>query len=157
MPRSGEWMKRLKVTLGIVELGLVLKFLSNVDIAVGTFFVGREMFLVLWAISFLAAGLYLLGAFDLLEKGAKWSLGKGRAVAGVFMLAVTAVLGYGATGPGLDTVLGPAVGSTLESFLPQFKQDYSKAFVAVTHDFDEGVKVAQEKDKNIFLHFTGYT
>jgi thiol:disulfide interchange protein len=157
MPRSGEWMKRLKVTLGIVELGLVLKFLSNVDIAAGTFFVGREMFLVLWAISFLAAGLYLLGLFDLFAKGARWSLGKGRAVAGLFMLAVTAVLAYGATGPGLDTVLGTDVGSTLESFLPQFNPDYSKAFVAVAHDYDEGVRLAQDKKKNIFLHFTGYT
>lgn len=157
MPRSGEWMKRLKVTLGIVELGLVLKFLSNVDIAAGKFFVGRELFLVLWAVSFLAAGLYLLGAFDLFAKGAKWSLGKGRAVAGLFMLGITALLGYGATGPGLDTVLGPKVGSTLESFLPQFKADYSLAFVAVAHDYDEGVRLAQEKGRNIFLHFTGYS
>lgn len=157
MPRSGEWMKRLKVTLGIVELGLVLKFLSNVDIAAGTFFVGRELFLVLWAISFLAAGLYLLGFFDLFAKGAKWSLGKGRAVAGLFMLGITALLGYGATGPGLDTVLGTKAGSTLESFLPQFEADYSLAFVAVAHDYDEGVRIAKEKGRNIFLHFTGYT
>jgi thiol:disulfide interchange protein DsbD len=150
-------MKRLKVTLGIVELGLVLKFLSNVDIAAGTFFVGREMFLVLWAISFLAAGLYLLGVFDLFAKGARWSLGKGRAVAALLMLAITAVLGYGATGKGIQEVLGPKVGSVVESFLPQFKRDYSRAFVAVAHDYDEGVRVAKEQGRNIFLHFTGYT
>jgi len=73
------------------------------------------------------------------------------------MIGVTAVLAYGATGPGLDTVLGTKVGSTLESFLPQFKADYSRAFLAVSHDYDEGVQIAKEKGKNIFLHFTGYT
>jgi len=157
LPKSGEWMKRLKVTLGIVELGLVLKFVSNVDIATAQFLIGRELFLVLWAVSFLAAGIYLLGFFDLFARGVRWTLGAGRAVAGLLMLAITAVLGYGASGPGLDTVLGPKVGAILESFLPQFKADYSTAFVAVTHDYDEGIRVAQQKGANIFLHFTGYT
>jgi cytochrome c biogenesis protein CcdA len=157
MPKSGEWMKRLKVTLGIVELGLVLKFVSNVDIATAHFFIGRELFLVLWALSFLAAGLYLLGFFDLFAKGVRWSFGKGRAVAGILMLAMTGVLAYGATGRPVDNVLGSDVGSLVESFLPQFKADYSKAFLAVAHDYDDGVRIATEKGANIFLHFTGYT
>jgi len=157
LPKSGEWMKRLKVTLGIIELGLVLKFISNVDLAKGTFFIDREMFLVLWAISFLAAGLYLLGFFDLFARGVKWTLGGGRAIAGLVMLGVTALLAYGATGPGFDEVLGSDVGSVVESFLPQLKVKYGDAFVAVVHDYDEGVRLAQEKQANIFLHFTGYS
>lgn len=157
LPKSGEWMKRLKVTLGIVELGLVLKFVSNVDIARSWFFIDREMFLVLWAISFLAAGLYLLGLFDLFARGVRWTLSMGRAVAGLLMLGITAVLAYGATGPGLDQVLGENVGAKVESFLPQFKADYGRAFLAVAHDYDEGVRIAKEKDAPIFLHFTGYT
>jgi hypothetical protein len=135
----------------------VLKFVSNVDIATARFLIDRELFLVLWAASFLAAGLYLLGFFDLFARGVRWTLGGGRAVAGLIMLAITAVLAFGASGPGLDTVLGPKVGATLESFLPQFKADYSRAFVAVAHDYDEGVRLAQEKGTDIFLHFTGYT
>jgi thiol:disulfide interchange protein DsbD len=149
LPRSGEWMKRLKVTLGIVELGLVLKFVSNVDIARSWFLIDRELFLVLWAASFLAAGLYLLGTFDLLVRGAKWSLGKGRAVAGILMLAITGGLAYGATGAHLH--------SYVESFLPQFKRVYDTAFVAVTADYEEGLRIAREKGAQVFLHFTGYT
>ena len=42
MPRSGVWMKKLKVTLGIIELGLVLKFLSNVDLAIGTYYIAAS-------------------------------------------------------------------------------------------------------------------
>jgi thiol:disulfide interchange protein DsbD len=157
LPKSGEWMKRLKVTLGIIELGLVLKFVSNVDIATKTFFIGRELFLVLWAVSFLAAGLYLLGFFDLFARGLRWRLGGGRAFAGLLMLGITAALAYGATGPGLDVLLGPDVGSTVESFLPQFESEYGRAFIAVVRDYKEGVRVATEKNAPIFLHFTGYT
>jgi thiol:disulfide interchange protein DsbD len=157
LPKSGEWMKRLKVTLGIIELGLVLKFVSNVDIAANKFVIYRELFLILWALSFLAAGLYLLGVFDLFARGVRWTLGGGRAAAGLLMLAITAVLAYGATGPRLGDVLGTKVGDALESFLPSFKRDYSKAFVAVAEDYEEGVRTATEKDAPVFLHFTGYT
>ncbi len=157
LPKSGEWMKRLKVTLGIIELGLVLKFVSNVDIATNTFAIGRTPFLVLWASSFLAAALYLLGFFDLFARGVRWSLGPGRAVAGLIMLATTAVLAYGATGPRLGAVLGDDVGDALESFLPSFERDYGRSFVAVTDDYGKGIVIAKEKNAPIFLHFTGYT
>jgi len=157
LPKSGEWMKRLKVTLGIIELGLVLKFVSNVDIAANKFVIYRELFLVLWAASFLVAGLYLLGLFDLFARGVRWTLGGGRAASGLLMLAITAVLLYGATGTRLGDVLVTRVGDALESFLPSFKRDYSKAFVAVTEDYEEGIRIATEKNALVFLHFTGYT
>ncbi|HEX5137118.1 MAG TPA: cytochrome c biogenesis protein CcdA [Planctomycetota bacterium] len=148
MPRSGEWMKRLKVTLGIVELGLVLKFLSNVDIATGRFLVGRQLFLVLWSVSFLAAGFYLLGVFDLFGKGPRKAPGAGRVLAGLLMLGLTGILGYGATGPRL--------GEYIEAFLPSFEGEYNRAFVAVIDDYEKGVEIAKQKDAFIFLHFTGF-
>jgi len=148
LPKSGEWMKRLKVTLGIVELGLVLKFLSNVDIAAGTFFVGRELFLVLWSVSFFAAGIYLLGFLDLFARGVRWSLGPGRALAGLLMLGIGGALVYGSTGPRL--------GEYIEAFLPSFKREYSRAFLAVTEDYEEGLRIAQERNAYVFLHFTGF-
>ena len=61
MPRSGEWMHTLKVTLGFVELAAVLKFASNVDIAMGWGIFPREVFLMSWALIFFLTGLFLLG------------------------------------------------------------------------------------------------
>jgi cytochrome c biogenesis protein CcdA len=152
MPRSGEWMKTLKVTLGIVELGLVLKFLSNMDLAIGTFLIDRELFLALWGLSFLAAALYLLGLFDLLRPGAKWSLGAGRAVAGLFLLAVTLYLGTG--------LEGKRLGKNLEAFLPILPDrdvEYTDGFLAVVkEDYEEGVRVATRLGAPIFLDFTGF-
>jgi cytochrome c biogenesis protein CcdA len=149
MPRSGEWMKTLKVTLGIVELGLVLKFLSNMDLAFGTFLIGRELFLALWGLSFLFAGLYLLGFFSLFVRGAAWSVGKGRAVAGIFLLAVTAYLGSG--------LGGRELAQNLEAFLPNLKPKYVDGFLAVVEeDYEAGVQLATKLGAPIFLDFTGY-
>ncbi len=144
MPRSGIWMKHLKVTLGILELGLVLKFVSNVDLAFGTFLIDRTLFLVLWAVSFLAAGIYLLFAGGALTRG------RGLAAGG--MLALTAYLGSGLLGGKLPLL-------KLESFLPNFgNYAYAAAFPAVVEeDFDRGVAVARERGLPIFLHFTGFT
>jgi len=149
MPRSGEWMKTLKVTLGIVELGLVLKFVSNMDLAFGTFLIGRELFLVLWGLSFLVAALYLFGVFDLLRPGVKWTVGRGRAAAGVFLLAVTAYL-YTGTG-------GARLYKNLEAFLPDLEQTYTDGFLAVVkEDFEKGVETATRLGAPIFLDFTGF-
>ena len=166
MPRSGEWMKTIKVTLGIVELGLVLKFLSNVDIDFGWFLIDRELFLVLWAISFLAAALYLFKGFGIgLKDVAGWTLSRGRAFTGAFLLVLTCYLFSGADGspfrmPGLRL---------LESFLPRvpederpasadnMRNDYSAAFLdVVKEDYGKGVEVAIKKAAPIFLHFTGF-
>ncbi|MCZ6572466.1 MAG: hypothetical protein O7C98_04755 [Planctomycetota bacterium] len=155
MPSSGEWMKTLKVTLGILELGLVLKFVSNIDLGLFTPpYIGRDLFLVLWSISFLTGGLYLLGVLALLQKGAKWSLTRGRAIAGAFMLVVTFYLWSG-IGWG-DAPGTPLRVANLEAFLPP-NAEYGKAFLKVVEeDYEEGVRVATAQGAPIFLHYTGY-
>jgi len=126
--------------------------LSNVDLAWGTFAIGRELFLALWGLSFLAAGLYLLGVFDLFAKGAKWAVGRGRLITGVCMLLVTAYLYSGLSGRRL--------GANMEAFLPilpDAHRGYSDGFLAVvSEDYEKGVALAQERNAPIFLHFTGF-
>ncbi len=164
MPRSGVWMKKLKVTLGIIELGLVLKFLSNVDLARGWYKIDRELFLGLWALSFLIAGLYLLDLPDLVSKSKKWMAGKGQIFAAAFLLLVTWFLSLGLGGTPLGHVFDnratTVVGNGIEAFLPILPdQDlpYREALLAsVKEDYEAGLKVAQEKGAPILLHFTGF-
>src|SRR5690606_16484594 len=63
LPRSGEWMNTLKVSLGFVELAAALKFLSNVDVTRGWQLLPREAFLMVWAFVFVALALFLFGLF----------------------------------------------------------------------------------------------
>ncbi len=65
MPKSGNWMNCVKVTLGFLELAFALKFLSVSDLAYGWHILDREAFLSLWIVIFCFVGRlsYRLAAF----------------------------------------------------------------------------------------------
>jgi len=59
--KQGGWLNAVKVTFGIIELALALKFLSNADLAQGWRLLDREIFLVLWIGLAAVLSFYLLG------------------------------------------------------------------------------------------------
>ena len=59
--KAGGWLNAIKVTLGLLELALALKFLSNADLSKGWRLLDREVFISLWIVIFGILGLYLLG------------------------------------------------------------------------------------------------
>lgn len=61
LPKSGGWLNSVKVVLGLLELALALKFLSNVDLAYHWGFLKREIFIALWIVIFTILGFYLMG------------------------------------------------------------------------------------------------
>ena len=65
MPKSGGWLNTVKVTLGLLELALALKFASNADLVYQAHILNREVFLTLWIVLFGLTGVYLMGWFKL--------------------------------------------------------------------------------------------
>ena len=63
IPKSGIWLKKLKVCLGFIELALAFKFLSNADLVEGWGILKRETFILIWVIIFLSMSLYLFGSY----------------------------------------------------------------------------------------------
>lgn len=61
LEKPGGWQNAVKVTLGFVELGLALKFLSNADLSRGWRLLDREVFIAIWVILAILLGIYLLG------------------------------------------------------------------------------------------------
>jgi thiol:disulfide interchange protein DsbD len=61
LPKSGGWLNSVKVVLGLLELALAIKFLSNADMVADWGLVTREVFISLWIIIFTILGFYLLG------------------------------------------------------------------------------------------------
>lgn len=61
MSQSGGWLNAVKVTFGIVEIALALKFLSNADLARGWRLLDREIFIAIWVVLAIILTLYLLG------------------------------------------------------------------------------------------------
>jgi thiol:disulfide interchange protein len=61
MPKSGGWLNVVKVSLGLLELALAFKFLSNADLVVQAGLLQRELFLAIWIAIFGTLTLYLFG------------------------------------------------------------------------------------------------
>jgi len=59
--KSGGWLNAIKVSMGLVELALALKFLSSADLAYHWRILDREIYLSLWIVIFGLLSLYLLG------------------------------------------------------------------------------------------------
>lgn len=61
LAKSGGWLNSVKVTMGFVELGLAMKFLSNVDLQYHWGLLNYDVFLSIWIALALLLGLYLIG------------------------------------------------------------------------------------------------
>lgn len=141
MPKSGGWMDRVKVTLGVIELAFSLKFLSVADMAYGKGILPRDLFILLWILMALFLGIYLI----------RRRSGKAGLVAGLVSLAFAAWLVPGLWGAPLKAISAftPPMSTQIfghndQTVEPQFT-DYSDAIIA-----------AESTGKPILVDFTGY-
>ena len=65
LPQSGGWLNSVKVTMGFLELGAAMKFLSNVDLVWQWGIFTKPIVLSVWVIISIMMGLYLLGKIKL--------------------------------------------------------------------------------------------
>jgi cytochrome c biogenesis protein CcdA/thioredoxin-related protein len=161
LPKSGNWMDNLKISLGIVELALALKFFSTADMVSHWGLLRFETFLVLWILLALLLAAYQLGLTPL--KGGASRPGTARAGVGIASLAFAAYLGWG--------LLQYQSLSLLSGLAPPVHYSYRYAAAPdgdhksgvgcphgldCYHDFDEGVAAARRLNKPLFVDFTGY-
>jgi len=166
MPRSGGWLKSVKVVLGLVELGAALKFVSNADLVLGWGIFTRQLVLVSWAVLCVVIAAYILLSA---RSAAAVAAGSGATArpkpvrlgfAGGFV-----VLGIWLT-LGLD---GRPLGE-IESFLPPRLEDTPAGALAMAergeehdglhwyqNDLEGALAAAREGGNRVFIDFTGYT
>ena len=155
LPRSGEWMNTLKHFLGFVELAAALKFFSNSDLVWGWNLISREFFLVVWAVLFVIAALYLFGVLRF--GGPKQKIGGGRVVGGLLSLAFAAYCGFASTGRDLDKVM-TAIAPPYSGgrFFPKLYIPEGE-WQIVKDDYDAAIEIARNDDKLLLVNFTGHT
>ena len=158
MPKAGEWMHTLKVSLGFIELAAALKFFSTAELVWHLEVLPRELFLVVWTVLFGVLGLYLLQVFHLRDEQPK---GIGAARLGFAMLAVLASLYFfsGSRGMHLDWVteaLVPPYGSGAGG-PPAVDKDLQVTWTIVKDDLEAGLAAARAEGKSAFINFTGIT
>ena len=148
IPKSGIWLKKLKVSLGFIELALAFKFLSNADLVEGWGILKREIFILIWVVIFLSMSLYLFGSyFGRLKFNYKSISGWVFLLFSFFLLSGI----YDSKNVRLlSGILPPEFYSVVE------KQNECPLGLNCFKNYDEGKEYAIENNKIILLDFTGW-
>jgi thiol:disulfide interchange protein DsbD len=147
LPRSGGWLKDVKILVGLFEIAAALKFFSNADLVFGTAIITRKGTLVIWAIIALIAAGYLVRKSLAVRKPAVW-------LAPVMAICLSLWFVAGARGMPLGEV---------EAFLPpsDIGIDQSSAAAArlewILNDQPKALSIAGQTGKLVFIDFPGYT
>ena len=153
LPRSGEWLSRVKVVMGFLVLAAMLKYLYSLDAVLQTGLLTRERFLAAWVVLFAMAGFYLLGFVRLPGISRDTELGVARLLMGlclvVFGLSLVPGM-FGAKLGEIEAYIPPATGSsfggsTASGDLPWIENDLAGAFAK-----------AKAEGKMVLVNFTGY-
>ncbi|MBI1287409.1 MAG: DUF255 domain-containing protein [Flavobacteriales bacterium] len=176
MPKSGGWLNSVKVVLGLLELALALKFLSNADLVVQAGLLKRELFLALWIGIFGTLALYLFGFIRFPHDSPSDTISIPRYLFGLVVLVFTIYLVPGLWGAPLKIISGfpppkfyseSPNGFGASSSVPSTVALSAKGDVIgepehcphglpCFHDYEEGLAYAKESDKPIMLDFTGW-
>lgn len=162
VPKSGNWMNVVKVTLGFVELAFALKFFSVADLAYGWGLLDREVFLSLWIVLAALLGAYLIGwirfphdedEYD--EMGnvvvrPKTSIPRFCMALISFAFAIYMVPGL--WGAPLKAVSAFAPPMKTQDFNLAAEQEVKPMFT----DYEEGMAFAKEHHLPVMIDFTGY-
>jgi thiol:disulfide interchange protein len=173
MPKSGGWLNTVKVTLGLLELALALKFASNADLVYDMHILTREVFLTLWIVLFAITGIYLMGWFKLSHDTPAPFITIPRLFFAIFAFAFTVYMIPGLWGAPLKLLSGVIPPSTYAEWKPQTttvvqsSNQNSSALATKMIDGPDGLKVfhndyesalaySKEVHKPLMIDFTGH-
>ncbi len=148
LPRSGEWLSRVKVVMGFVVLAAMLKYLYSLDAVLQTGFLTRERFLAAWVVLFAMAGFYLLGFVRLPGISRDTELGVIRLLIGIVFVVFGLSLVPGMFGSKLGEIeayIPPPANGTGDGALAWNENDLQGAFAK-----------AKAEGKTVLVNFTGY-
>jgi thiol:disulfide interchange protein DsbD len=162
VPKSGNWMNVIKVTLGFIELAFALKFFSVADLAYGWHLMDREVFLCLWIVLFALLGAYLIGWIrfphdeDVYDEEGNVVVNPRTSIPRFFMALISFSFALYMV-PGLWGAPCKAV----SAFAPPMNtQDFnlakSDAVEAQFKDYEAGMQYAAAQGKPVLIDFTGF-
>ena len=157
MPKSGDWMETLKISLGFVELAAAFKFVSMVDIALGWDALPRELFLMIWAAVFGMWGLYLFGILRK-EGTPSMGVGSGRMAGGMIVTLLATYFLFGAMGNRMDKIMTGFVPAYSNRIVMKGEGGMQPAetHVIVKDDPDAAMARAEGEGKLLLYNLTGF-
>jgi thiol:disulfide interchange protein len=170
LPKSGGWMNVFKVSVGFLELAMAMKFLSNIDLVFQWHIITREVFIASWVVIFGLMGVYLMGWIKFSHDSDMPYLSIGRLMFAILSFIFTVYLFPGLWGAPLEIISGfpppefykewkvqsPVNAATSINSNTSTHKEECPLNLNCYHDFESGMKVAKEKNKPLFVDFTGW-
>ncbi len=153
LPRSGEWLSRVKVVMGFFVLAAMMKYLHNVDEVLNWGLLSRDRFLAGWIVLFAIAGFYLLGFVRLPGISRDHELGVPRLLIGLAIVAfgLSLVPGMYCQRLGeIETYLPPPDACPVGAAATESSQ-----LLWLENDLDAAFARAKAEDKRVLVDFTG--
>jgi thiol:disulfide interchange protein len=173
LPKSGGWLNSVKIVLGLLELALAFKYLTNVDLAYHWGLLSRDLFLVIWIIIFAVLALYLLGKIRLSHDTEVTSIPLVRLLLAMVTMVFTLYLVPGLFGAPLKGISGWLPPQSTQQFTllgsdstPGKSLSSGHKYAGLFHapdnidafyDYEEGLAYAKKVNKPVLLDFTGWS
>lgn len=173
LPKSGGWLNTVKVTLGLLELALALKFLSIADQTYHWGILDRDLNIAIWIVVFSVLGFYLLGKIRMPGDSVVEKVSVPRLILAILTFSFVVYLTPGLWGAPLKALAGYLPPMYTHDFdlvsmnRPQQKGDLCGSpkhgdFLHLPHglegyfDYDQALACAREQNKPLFIDFTGH-
>jgi thiol:disulfide interchange protein len=173
MPKSGGWLNTVKVTLGLLELALALKFLSIVDQTYHWGILDREINIAIWIVIFAVLGFYLLGKIRMPSDSPSQAVTVPRLILSILIFSFVIYLIPGLWGAPLKALAGylPPMHTHDFDLVSLAKTDKANEvcdepkyadFLHLPHglngyfDYDQALACARQQNKPLFIDFTGH-
>jgi thiol:disulfide interchange protein DsbD len=177
LPKSGGWLNSVKVVLGFLELAFALKFLSIADLAYHWRILDREVYLAAWIVIFALMGFYLLGKIRLPHDSAMEKIPVIRLALAIVVFSFVVYMIPGMWGAPLRALSGYLPPESTQDF--RFQTGSADAgnsapeeglcdvprhadILHLPHeiqgyfDLKQALACAKEKNKPVFIDFTGH-
>ena len=150
LPRSGEWIRTLRVLIGLLEVAAAVKFVANADLVLGWGVFTRDVVLLIWIALALAGAAFL--AQGIVASTKRREIPFGRIVSAAAAVGIAVWLATGLKGkplPQVDAFLPPRSGVSVVAS--------SSVSEWMLNDYDAALGAARSSGKLVFVDFTGYT
>jgi thiol:disulfide interchange protein len=173
IPKSGGWLNTVKVTLGLLELALALKFFSIADQTYHWGLLDRDVNIAIWIVIFTVLGFYLLGKIRMKSDAVVEKLNVARLMFSIAIFSFVIYLIPGLWGAPLKALAGylPPMHTHDFDLLAATRSanssetcgvaQYSE-FLHLPHglqgyfDYDQAIECARAQNKPLFIDFTGH-
>lgn len=157
LPKSGGWLNSVKVTMGFLELGAAMKFLSNSDLVWQWGIFTKQAVLAVWVMISIMTGIYLIGKIKLPHDSDINYIGVPRLVLSIVFMSFGLYLTGGLFGQPLHGLIDSYLPPVLDVSRENVMIDKGEEHLAWINNFEDGMEKAKIENKPVFIDFTGYT